>query len=545
MEIRFLDIIVIVIYFGGITLAGLYFARRNKDTEDYFLGGRNFPGWVIGLSMVGTSISSQAFLGTPGDSYRTAYIRMLAAVTFPPAIYIASRWFLPFFRRTKTTSACEYLERRFGPGTRSYAAVIFILGQILRIGTILYLLALLINTLFGIHMVVAIVFAGVFVSFYTVAGGIEAVVWTDVVQTIILVAGGLFCLGYIVWELPGGLGQIFTEGWADGKFNLADTTIDKTVPFLGVDTDFKSIFTYEKTRWDLSLYEKSVPMLLFVTFLTPWLQEYASNQNVIQRFCAAKSAKDARRAMWICCFTSVPIWLYFSFLGTALYVYFKVFPDLDAYNILLGNADRSAEEILPYFVISCLPVGVSGLVIAAVMAAAMSSLDSSINAIATISVVDFYRRHFVKDASETHYLRAARIIAIVASVVMILTAIWFNYIPKHTYLDATIIVGAFLGGGVLAIYLFGFFFKLGDGWAIFWGVSASTLYTLAKLGVRREWWEIRWEWFHTDEYFTGFIVNIILFIIAFLAAALIRARYGDKRDWTNLTVWTQEDTPLD
>ena len=345
---RFLDILAILIYFGGITGAGIYFSRRNKDTEDYFLGGRKFKGWVIGLSMVGTSISSMTFMAFPGDGYRTAWLRLLPSFTLPIGIYIASRWFLPFYRRTKTTSAYEYLERRYGPGTRFYVAIISAIGLVMRLGAVLFLLSLLLNQIMGFNLVACIFVAGIFVSFYTIAGGIEAVIWTDVAQTLVLIFGGLVCLAVIAWQLPGGLGQIISESFADGKFNFVEATVNNKVTFQGVDTDWGSILSFKESSWDLTLYRKTILMMLIMG-IQGWLFEYSSSQMVVQRFCASESPREARKAMWICCFTSIPIWVYFMFLGSAIYVFFKHFPDEIAFNILVGNEDRKAEEILPFF----------------------------------------------------------------------------------------------------------------------------------------------------------------------------------------------------
>jgi solute:Na+ symporter, SSS family len=538
---RVLDITVIVVYFGGITLAGIWFARRNRNTEDYFLGGRNFPGWAIGLSMVGTSISSISFMAYPGDAYKTAWLRVIPCFTLPIAIFIASIWFLPFYRRSPITSAYEYLEKRFGPWTRFYAALIFLVGQAMRLGTVLFLLSLLIHELFPVLPVeVCIILGGVFVSFYTVAGGIEAVVWTDVVQTVVLTLGGLVCLIYICWRLPGGLAQIFETAIADGKLKVAEAYVNESVPFQGENTAWSDILTFDRVSWKFSLWQKTGLMMLFMG-LNAWIAEYSCNQNVVQRYCASKSAKEARKAMWICCFSSVPIWTWFMFLGTAMYVFFKFFPDEKAYGILIGSEGQAAEQILPFFVLNYLPVGIGGLVVAAVLAAAMSSLDSSINAISTVFITDIYRRHMQKEAGENHYLSMARAVAIVASVLMILIAIWFNSIERKTFQDTGIILAALMGGGLLGIFMLGFFVPWGDGRAIFCGIVFTTVYT-AWMGLQKLEWIARPEiwWLRTDDYYTGFLANVIMFLAGFAVGGF----FTRKRDLTNLTVWTQDKTPL-
>lgn len=532
MAKHWLDFVVIALYFGGITFAGLYFARRNKSTEEYFLGNRNFPGWVIGLSMVGTSISSVSFMAYPGDAYKTAWLRLLPAFTLPLGVLAASIFFLPFFRRGGLTSAYEYLEGRFGPGTRVYAALAFVLGQTFRIGMILYLLSLLVQEFLQIvvghelgdqWLIVSILVAGIFVSFYTIAGGIEAVVWTDVVQTIVLVVGGFVCLVVIVLKLPGGLGQILEVATEHGKFQFAEMLEDGS---------------FKAPSWNLSLTQKTATMMLFIG-LTNWLTEYSGNQNVVQRYCASKSTREARKAMWICCCSSIPIWTYFMFLGTAMYVFYQVFPSDRAADILTGANGAKAEEILPYFAFHQLPRGVAGLVVAAVLAAAMSSLDSSINAISTVSVVDIYRRHLVKKRSDGHYLLAARVIAIVAAVLMVLIAIGFAKYSGKTLQHTGTVVGALTGGGLLGLFMFGFFIPWGDGRAIFWGIVSTLLFSgfmvMKKIGF------ITVDWPPLDEYYVGLTGNVIMFAIGFGAACLLPRR---PRDLTNLTVWTQDKTPL-
>lgn len=527
-SVRTIDLVVVLIYFGGVTFAGIWFARRNKDTEDYFLGGRNFPGWVIGLSMVGTSISALTFMAYPGDAYRTTWFRLLPCFTMPIAIGIASVWFLPFFRRGGLTSAYEYLEGRFGPGTRVYASAVAIVGQVFRIGVVLFLLSLLVHELTGLDVRICIIIGGLFVSFYTVAGGIEAVVWTDVVQTIILIIGGLACLLYMVRDMPGGLSQIIEVAWEEGKFRFADA-----------DVQADGSLAFRDTDWTITLMRRSGSMMLFLG-LTGWLTEYSSNQNVIQRYCASKSPREARKAMWLCCCFSVPIWTYFMFLGTAFYAYFRINPDAQAFAILTGADGANAEQILPYFVLQYLPAGLSGLVVAAVLAAAMSSLDSSINAIATLSVVDIYRRHLVKNKDDAHYLRAARCIAIIASILMISVALWYTTLEVRTFQDMGMILGALMGGGLFGLFMLGFWTTWGDGRAVGCGIAATTLYTLWMLAKRFE--VVPPDIFpNTDEYYTGLIANMVMFLVGFFLGGLLP---GKKRDLTNLTVWTQDDTPL-
>ena len=535
VDVRWGDLLVIALYFGGITLAGLWFAKRNKSTEDYFLGGRNFPGWAIGLSMVGTSISSVSFLGYPADAYKTTYLRLLPGLTLPLGVLVASYIFLPFFRRGNITSAYEYLEGRFGPGTRLYGAIIFIIQQLVRVGMILWLLSVLINTLTGLSVENSILLAGLFVSFYTIVGGFEAVIWTDVVQTIVLFAGGLFALFYIGWKLDGGIMEIINVGLADNKFSLAEGIVDKETGKM----------TVAENDWSPTLMRKTALMLVFYGLFN-WLMEYSSNQNVVQRYCASKSIKEARKAMWVCVAASLPIWTFFMFLGTALYAYYQANPDPEAFSMLTGVHHESgeavkAEGILPYFSLKVLPVGIAGLVMAAAMAAAMSSLDSSINAVATVSVVDIYRRHLVKDKSDEHYLKVARVIAIICAFIMLGVAmIWAKY-DGETLQDTNTIIASITMGGLFGLFFLGFVTKWGDDRAVLGGVLATVSFSLWMVFKKMELFGMSADTFPPiDQYYTGIIGNIIMFLVGFFLGGLIPKR---NRDLTNLTVWTQKDQP--
>ncbi|MDX1334542.1 MAG: sodium:solute symporter, partial [Gammaproteobacteria bacterium] len=346
MQLETLDIITLLAYLALMAAIGIYFSRKNTSTEEYFVGGRSVAGWVIGLSLVGTSISSITFLAYPADAYKTAWLRYLPNLMLPIAVVIAAYVFLPFFRRGNTMTAYEYLEGRFGPSIRIYGAVAFIVAQVVRISLILYLLSLLIQEITGLDPVASIVIGGVFVGLYTLIGGIDAVIWTDVIQTIVLLLGGLFALYVIVDLLPGGLGQIFDVASDHGKFAFSEWKDGKAQP---VD-------------WGLALSTKTGTMMLLFG-LTAWLTEYSANQNTVQRYCAAKINKEARRAMYICAASSLPIWAFYMFLGTSLFVFFQAFPVAEATEILEGT--RKAEHIFPYFISHYLPAGVTGFVIAA------------------------------------------------------------------------------------------------------------------------------------------------------------------------------------
>ncbi len=524
MHLHWLDITTLVLYMLALVVMGIYFSRKNTSTEEYFVGGRSYSGWVIGLSMIGTSISSVTFLAYPADAYKTAWLRFLPNFTLPIAVLLAAYFFLPFFRRTKIISAYEYLEDRFSPSIRLYGAVTFIIGQLIRLALILFLVSILMHEITGYSAVTSVLLAGVLVALYTIVGGIDAVIWTDVLQTVVLVLGGIVILIIIVAEMPGGLAHIFQIAAADNKFAIAELRNGQLNP----------------VTWGFSLSDKTGLMMLFVG-LTVWLQEYGTNQNVIQRYAAARSIKEARKGLYTIGTLNIPIWAFYMFLGTALYAFFQVNPAPEAQAMLDGT--QKAEHIMPFFILNYMPPGVAGIVISAALAAAMSSLDSSINAISTVTVNDIYRRHYAKDKDDKHYLHVAWVVAAVASVFMIIGAIILIYADTKTIQDAATILSSVVMGGVFGMYMLGFITTRANSKSVWFGIAITFVFSLwtvlAKQGLMPDSLTVPF-----DLYYTGMIGHILLFATAFVASVFIFKK-KDKKDLTNLTVWTQDGTPIE
>ena len=255
---------------------------------------------------------------------------------------------------------------------------------------------------------------------------------------------------------------------------------------------------------------------------------------MVQRFCASRSESEARKAMVICALVSIPTWAFFMFLGTALYVFFQVFPEPQAMEILRG--DRKAEEILPFFIINYLPTGLVGLVVAAALAAAMSSLDSSINAISTVSISDIYRRHINKNSTDKHYLLMARIVATVVGLMMILGAIYLTNTQTRTLQDTATILTSLLAGGLLSIYCIGFFTNRGDARHVLFGIAGTMLFTAWTIASARSLIPEAIS-FPFDLYYTGLIGNIIMFVLAFgLSLVLVSNKTSTEK--TGLTIWS-------
>ena len=285
---------------------GIYFSRRNKSTEEYFVGNRAFPGWVIGLSMLGTIVSSATFLALPAAAFVLDWRQLSVNLVLPFIAVIAILIFIPLFRYGKRTSAFEYLGDRYGKAPRIYGTCSFIALQLIRMAQILFLVALPIQFLTGLSIELVIVGAGVFIAFYTIAGGIEAVIWTDVIQAIILIFGGLLCFVIIAFDLPGGAGQIIDLGMEHNKFSLGSFD------------------------WSLS---KRTFWTVIILGVVNWLMIYGGDQNMVQRYVAARSTHEARKATALYSAIALPMWILFFFIGTSLFAYYNVFPDANVPSI--------------------------------------------------------------------------------------------------------------------------------------------------------------------------------------------------------------------
>ncbi len=420
-----LDILVLLVYIAGVTAFGAWFYKRSSSAEGFTAANRRLPGWAVGLSIFGTYLSSISFLALPGKAYSANWNAFVFSLSLPFAAWVAVKWFAPLYRSTSDISAYAYLERRFGVWARLYAMTFYLLTQLARMGTIMFLIALALERLTGWDIETIIIVSGVLVTFYTVVGGIEAVIWTDVVQAIILTIGAAVCALLLLFGMPEGPGQLFELAIASQKFSLGS---------------FELIFT-SPTFWVVMLYGVVIN-----------LQNFGIDQSYVQRYQTARSLEDARRSIWIGAMTYIPVSALFLFIGAGLFAYYGVQPELLPEN--LRGADMG-DRVFPHFIVSELPAGVTGLMIAALAAAAMSSIDTSINSSATILLTDIYRRFIKPDATDKQQIRFLRTITVVLGILGTSTALLM--ISIKSALDTWWSLAGIFSGGMLGLFLLGVF----------------------------------------------------------------------------------------
>jgi SSS family solute:Na+ symporter len=507
--LNFWDAVVAALYFAGILGIGIHSARRPKSTENYFLGGHHLPSWAIGLSMLATSISSVTFIALPAAAFALDW-RQLVPNLLNPVIAVLAIWLLvPFFRKNARATAFEYLERRFGIGAKNYSAFMFLAMQVLRLGSILYLVTLPLNMITGIDPFWIMLVVGGFTAVYTIIGGLEAVVWTDVVQAVVLYAGGVVCLVVMLQAIDGGWLSIIALAADDNKFGLGPMNWDMS----------------ERTFW-----------VMVIFGITTWVNGFTADQNVVQRYLAAKSTAEARKATALCAIMSLPTWAFFFLIGTVLYVFYQTHSNAHVEGL-------EADAILPYFVISQLPPGVRGLVVAGILSAAMSSISSSLNSFSTVATMDFFKVYVIKGRADSYYALVARYLTALAAGLMFAAAIWLYYTPKESYQDLFMQIFSLAGGVVVGFFILGIFFPVVHRRAVWQAFTAALALNLYFLGVQLGWFENILP-VQIHPYLVGSLANGVMIVLALVLSAWQPPR--ETTDLKGLTIFTpaQKDSDI-
>ncbi len=360
------DIIVIILYFAALLGIGIFFSKRQKNANDYFKGGERIPWWAAGLSLFGTALSAITFMAIPAKAFSTDWSYMLFNVGIVLVAPIIMFIFIPFFRKLDITTAYQYLEIRFNSLIRVICSLAFIIFQVGRMGVVLFLPAIAINIVTGFNIFLCIALMGVFSILYTRMGGIEAVVWTDALQVVILLGGAIFAIFHIVAQIPGGWSETMTIAIDCSKLNLGDCSFDFTNP----------------TVWTV----------LIATCFTN-LTMYGTDQSMVQRYLTTSSKKAAQKSVLTNALLTIPATIIFFFIGTVLFVFYKTYPTE------LSPAMENVDAVFPYYIYTKLPKGLIGLLISGIFAAAMSTLSGSMNSAATAFEVDIRPKLFPKSTA--------------------------------------------------------------------------------------------------------------------------------------------------
>ncbi len=483
-----IDLVVLGAYLAAVVGIGLWLGGRGGDSDDFMAAGRSLPGWAIGLSMFGSYISSISFLANPGVAYGGNWNAVAFTLATPIAAVIAVRWFVPFYFRQGAISAYEHLEQRFGRWARTYAVACFLLYQMARMGTVVYLLSLAVAPLTGWPVSRTILLTGALMTVYTLAGGIKAVVWVGVLQSGVLISGTLVCLTAVILKTPGGVGEILEIGGAYEKFSLGSFGTSLETP----------------TFW-----------VVFVFGLVTHLTNFGVDQSYVQRYVTARSERDAKRSVWLTACLYVPVAPVFFFIGTSLFVFYgrHLFETygMPPHYLVVGP---KPDAMFPQFISTQLPLGFAGLVVAAIFAA---SMDSNLNSMATLTLCDLYKPYLRPTAGERESLRVLHISTLAWGVAG--TLVGLAMIQVRTALDAWWNLAGLFSGGVLGLFLLGLTTRRASSAAaavaVTLGITVTVWMTLPKLFTVPDLLRNRW---HAN--MTIVVGTLTIFLVGLLVTAI-------------------------
>ncbi len=418
---RTFDYAVLVAYLAAMVGIGLWFTRRNRNTDDYFRGGQQIPWWAAGCSIFATMLSSLTYTGLPAKAFAQDWVYALGNFMIPVVALVAVYVALPFYRRIDATSAYEYLERRFSRGVRWFASASFTLFHVFRMAIVMSLTALALAVATPLSPAESVLLMGVLSILYCTLGGIEAVIWTDTAQTVVLLGGGVIALVLLTSGSEGGVTGVLGEARLAGKLRIAN-------------------LHWDATSGQLALW------VVLIGAIGQYIPSYTADQAVVQRYMTTVDQKRAAHAIWTNAFLSVPATLLVFGIGTALFAFYRSHP---------GHLDPTltTDQIFPHFIATEVPTGLAGLIVAGIFAAAQSTVSTSINSTATTIVTDFLRPARLLN-TERGYLKAARLVSALMGVAGTLLALLFVDPGIRSLFDAFMqVIGLFMGvlGGLFIL----------------------------------------------------------------------------------------------
>ena len=432
-----IDYWIVALYILGMVVLGSYFARGQKGTESYFLAGRSMGWFPIAVSLVATLVSTTSFLAYPSEAY--GHDLKIVAYIFgvPLGLLVVQKVFVPFYMNLNITSAYEYIERRFNVGLRTATSIIFVVMRLIWMAVAVHAASLAVSTMIGLqdqsHMPKIIFAIGIMATIYVTVGGMKAVIWTDVVQFFIFFGALAGVCVYVAFSLDGGLGEIFTVCRDAGKFDVIS----------------KEFFTPDPT---IRITFWAVTLNTFVWILAT----YGSDQVVIQRYLSTRNVRQAKASLWgNFVFGDIFLTIFQVGAGLALFAFYQHFTQA-------LPADIEADKVFPHFIANQLPVGISGLILAALFAAIMSSIDSGINSIATVFTIDFYRRFSVKKPTPRAELIFARVLTPILGLLVCLFSAYLIGGAGNNIIERSSRAAGFLVGPILGIFMLGMFLPLAN-----------------------------------------------------------------------------------
>ena len=474
---------------------GVYFTKKNKNTDDYFRGGKQVPWWAAGCSIFATMLSSLTFTGLPSKAFAQDWVYAVGNFMIPVVAFVAVYVALPFYRRIDATSAYEYLERRFNRAVRLFGSASFTIFHVFRMAVVMSLTGLALAVATPLSPAQSVLLMGVLSIIYCTMGGIEAVIWTDTIQTLVLMGGALLAIAMLIADVDGGWGGFLSSAVDANKFTIAH-------------------FNWDVTSTQIAIW------VIVVGGIAQNISSYTADQAVVQRYMTTPDRRRAARSIWTNAVLTIPATLLFFGIGTALFAYYRSHPEkLDP--------TITTDQIFPLFIAREMPVGLAGLIVAGVFAAAQSTVSTSMNSTATSVVTDFLRP-FNAFQSEKAYLNAARIFTFLFGVLGTLFGLVFVNPEIKSLFDAFIkVIGLFMGvlGG---LFVLGALTRRANGLGALTGalVGAGVMFYL-------------WRFTSVTGYLYTASGIATCFVVGYLASLLSRGKTDDLAGLTIYTIGTE------
>ena len=552
---RSLDWVVVVVYVAWIVYDGLRRAKGTDKVEGYFLGNRSLPWWAIGLSVMATQMSAVTLVGTTGQAYLTGLRFIQFYLGLPLAMILLSVTVVPFFHRAKVYTAYEYLERRFDVRVRSLASFLFLMGRAMSLGVTLAAPAVVISAILGWPLPATVLVICVPMIIYTSIGGVQAVAWTDVKQMFVIVSGMMAAVVVLLLGIPHDVsfGQALHLAGATGRLKAVDFKFD-----------LRETYTF----WS---------GMIGGLFLM--LAYFGCDQSQVQRYLTAKSEDEARGSLMMSAFVKIPLQLLVLSIGVLVFVFYlfqappmlfnRVYDarvaagpyaaeyaslerqfeaaiaarraaaersDRDAFLAtdarVLAIRQRASDivketsgdtrftdvnYVFPTFITTRMPIGLVGLMIAAIFAAAMSASAGELNSLASATIIDFYRRHFVKDATDTHYLRVSKLATIGWGLFACVVAMYAA--NQGSLIEVVNRYGSFFYGSLLGVFILAILTKRATATGAFWGLVAgmAVVFTIAY----SPWWWPLARWTHDIAFLWHNLIGAVVVVIVGSAVSAI------------------------
>jgi len=418
------DIGILLIYSGVLIGMGIYYKRKCRTAEQFMVADRSIPAWAAGLAVMSAYTSSISYIATPGKAFDSNWHPIIFSLCIFPVAWLVCKYAVPYYRRMRLISVYSFLEDRLGSWGRVYAALSFLLYMVGRVAVILYLVSLLINTFVPWNIGVVIIVIGLVTIVYTLLGGMEAVIWTDVMQSAIMIAGILFCAITLSYQVFSGAEPLIAAAIEHGKFRLGSLKFSLETQELLAN----------RTIW-----------VMIIFGITENLRNLLADQNYVQKYCSVPAEREAKRSIWIAMLIYIPLTAVFLYIGTALFAFYSQGDELAQAGITKG------DEVFPYFIATQVPPILRGLIIAAIVAAAMSTVDSALNCSATVLLLDFYERYFNPRIGERARILFLRLATVVWGVVGAVSALLM--IRAESALDVWWQISGIFGGGMLGLFI--------------------------------------------------------------------------------------------